>query len=230
VSQVSCLVAGSRPWNRDAFEWLRSEVPGRWDYIGRRGDLTQDAVAAFDPDWIFFLHWSWIVPASIHAHYRCVVFHMTDVPYGRGGSPLQNLILRGHRRTRLSALRMTDEVDAGPVYMKADLSLEGTAQEIYIRACDLSARMAARIIREAPEPVPQQGSVEKFERRTPEQSRVPPDLTPQSAYDFIRMLDADGYPRAFLEHQGMRYVFSRASLEGGTLTAHVEVTQLEKNE
>ncbi len=26
--------------------------------------------------------------------FECVCFHMTDVPYGRGGSPLQNLIIR----------------------------------------------------------------------------------------------------------------------------------------
>ncbi len=37
--------------------------------------------------------------------------HMTDVPYGRGGSPLQNLIARGHTSTKLTAMRMTAEVD-----------------------------------------------------------------------------------------------------------------------
>ncbi len=79
---------------------------------------------------------------------ECVCFHMTDVPYGRGGSPLQNLIVRGHRETRLTALRMTSELDAGPVYLKRNLSLEGGAEEIYLRASALSAEMIQQIVRD----------------------------------------------------------------------------------
>jgi len=37
---------------------------------------------------------------------------MTDVPYGRGGSPLQNLIVRGHTETKLTALRCVRDLDA----------------------------------------------------------------------------------------------------------------------
>ena len=56
---------------------------------------------------------------------------MTDLPYGRGGSPLQNLIIRGHKKTKISALRMVNELDAGPIYFKRSLSLNGNAQKIY---------------------------------------------------------------------------------------------------
>ncbi len=34
------------------------------------------------------------MPREIFENWACVVFHMTDLPYGRGGSPLQNLIVR----------------------------------------------------------------------------------------------------------------------------------------
>ena len=43
---------------------------------------------------------------------------MTDLPYGRGGSPLQNLIINGHKETMMSALRCVQELDAGPIYLK----------------------------------------------------------------------------------------------------------------
>lgn len=105
-----------------------------------------------NPKYIFFLHWSWKVPLEIINNYECVCFHMTDVPYGRGGSPLQNLVVRGHRRTKLTALRMTEDFDAGPVYLKKDLTLGGNAEEIYIRACYLSAEMIHRIVLEHPKP------------------------------------------------------------------------------
>ena len=58
----------------------------------------------------FFVHWSRRVPDHWLPRYECACFHMTDVPFGRGGSPLQNLIERGHRETQLSASRMVADV------------------------------------------------------------------------------------------------------------------------
>lgn len=43
---------------------------------------------------------------------------MTDLPYGRGGSPLQNLIVRNHYKTKISEIRVKKEIDSGPIYLK----------------------------------------------------------------------------------------------------------------
>ena len=59
---------------------------------------------------------------------------MTDLPYGRGGSPLQNLIVRGHSETKISALKVEKKLDTGDIYLKKNLSLEGSAQKIFQRA------------------------------------------------------------------------------------------------
>ena len=63
-----------------------------------------------------------------------MIFHITDLPYGRGGSPLQNLIERGYSSTKLTALRCTADLDAGPIYSQEVLNLAGTAEEIFLRA------------------------------------------------------------------------------------------------
>ena len=65
---------------------------------------------------------------------------MTDLPYGRGGSPLQNLIIRGHRDTQLTALKCEENVDEGPVYAKTPLSLSGSAEEILARGAGATRR------------------------------------------------------------------------------------------
>src|SRR6266568_8505737 len=142
------LVLGSKPWNRRLFDELLSKLDGRWSYMGEPSQLSASSVSRIAPRYIFSLHWSWRVPADIINNFECVCFHMTDVPYGRGGSPLQNLILRGHQETMISALRMTQEFDAGPVYLKEPMSLEGRAEGIYVRAGEVAAKMIARIIRE----------------------------------------------------------------------------------
>ncbi len=218
------LVAGSRPWSRTVFDERLRGLPGTWRFVGTRRELSAEAVRAFGPRYLFFLHWSWKVPAEIVEGFECVCFHMTDLPYGRGGSPLQNLILRGHRETALTAFRMTGQLDAGPVYLKQELSLSGTAEEIYRRASERAADMIERILREGPLPKPQRGEPVVFRRRKPAESEIDAPESIEALYDFIRMLDADGYPRAFLRHWGWRFEFRRARLEGKRLEAVVTVS------
>src|SRR5438309_7856286 len=128
------LVMGCKPWNSRLFDEVLRALPGRWHYIGSPDEFSAALVHQLSPRYIFFLHWSWKFPDELVDRYECVCFHMTDVPFGRGGSPLQNLIVRGMRETKLTALRMSREFDAGPVYMKEPLSLAGGAEEIYMRA------------------------------------------------------------------------------------------------
>jgi methionyl-tRNA formyltransferase len=222
------VVVGYKPWNQRVFDELLSTYPGQWFYIDAKQDLTPARLAQIKPRYLFFLHWSWKVPDDILKEYECIVFHMTDVPYGRGGSPLQNLIVRGHRTTKLTALRMTNEFDAGPVYLKRDLSLEGSsAEEIYIRASYLSAKMMRVIVEDNIEPVPQIGEPTNFKRRKPHQSEIPELDSLQELHDFIRMLDADGYPKAFIDYNGFRYQFNRAVLYDGRVVADVHIERIE---
>src|SRR5437667_7040671 len=226
----SYLVLGSKPWHRRLLDELLSKLDGRWSYMGQPAQLSASSVSRIAPRYIFSLHWSWRVPAEIINNFECVCFHMTDVPYGRGGSPLQNLILRDHRETKLTALRMTGEIDAGPVYFKESLSLEGNAEEIYLRATRLSATLIKRFMNERPKPSAQDGEVVTFTRRKPQESRIGPQGSLDELHDFIRMLDAEGYPRAFLEHARFRLEFSRSALYDGRIVADVTITQLAKND
>ncbi len=221
------VVAGAKPWNGRIFEGMIRRLPGDWTFVAAPEELTPERLDALRPRYIFFMHWSWIVPPPIVQKWECVCFHMTDVPYGRGGSPLQNLIVRGHRATRLTALRMVSELDAGPVYAKRDLCLEGNAEEIYIRASELSAKMIAEIAGAEPTPVPQEGEPVIFRRRKPSESGIPEARSLRELYDFIRMLDAEGYPHAFLQTNGFRYEFRRAAFKDGHIVADVIIRPIE---
>ncbi|GAB5516814.1 formyl transferase [Rhodopirellula baltica] len=218
------LVVGRRPWNRRHFNDYLSPQKGEWHFCDTPQELTRLSSDAYQ--YIFFLHWSDKVPQELIAERECICFHMTDVPYGRGGSPLQNLVSRGHRETVVTALRMTTEFDAGPVYAKRPLSLEGsTAEEIFIRASKLSCEIAIDIANNRPIPTPQTGNPAFFKRRRPADSVLPSnadDVT--TVFDHIRMLDATGYPSAFLESGKLRIEFSRAALYDGEVHADVRIT------
>ena len=221
------IVVGNKIWNKNIFEEKIRKYSGKWFYFNNIDNFTDEFLKNINPQYIFFLHWSLLVPAHVFENYECVCFHMTDVPFGRGGSPLQNLIVRGFHSTKLTAFRMVHELDAGPVYQKKDLSLEGNAEEIYIRATYLSTDMILDIIMNEPKPIPQSGEVVIFKRRTPDQSEMKHFENLQSLYDHIRMLDAESYPTAYFIHNGFRYEFSRAAIYEGKIISNVIITKVD---
>lgn len=216
------IVASCKQWHKNFFETFKKKPQEAWYWVDSKEALTE-AYQLYKPQFVFFLHWNWIVPKTILDSTECVCFHMTDVPYGRGGSPLQNLIVRGHKTTMLTALKMSEKLDAGPTYCKKPLSLDGRAEEIYLRAGALSWGIIRWIVDKNPIPIEQEGTPVIFARRTPQQSKIPSFDEASKLYDFIRMLDAEGYPKAFIENDTYRLEFSQATLGEQCIEANVKI-------
>lgn len=221
---MNYLVVTTKSWNYDFFEKIKAEdVKNQWFLITDKNELTLERVRTINPRYIFFPHWSWIIPKELYKNFECVVFHMTDLPYGRGGSPLQNLVVRGHTSTVLTALRVDEGLDTGDVYTKRAVSLEGKAEEIYKRVSALSFTIMRELVAHPLVPVPQSGEVVEFKRRKPEDGTIAHCQDLQSVYDYIRMLDAEGYPRAFLETDTFRLEFDTAEYHNQEIIARVKI-------
>lgn len=93
-----------------------------------------------------------------------------------------------------------------------------------MRAARTSANMIKRLVADEPQAQPQQGEVVNFKRRKPAESKIEKQASLEELHDFIRMLDADGYPHAFLEYGRFRLEFSRSALYDGRVVADVRVT------
>ncbi len=224
------VVATQKAWNIAQYDQVIRHFPGEWHLVTDPRELTPQYITSIAPKYVFFPHWSTRVPSEILGLATCIGFHETDLPYGRGGSPIQNLIARGHTDTVISALRLSEELDAGPIYLKEPLSLEGRAAEIFANAARIVAGMIRTIVTEGPSPTAQEGPATIFKRRTPAQSLIADNKRPLPAlYDHIRMLDAEGYPAAFLEHAGFRFEFSAPSLRPEGIVADVRITCLNEN-
>ena len=223
------ILAVSKPWVLQAFEAARHRLPGEWSIVRNHADL-EAAAASHSPRYIFFPHWSELVPREITENFECVCFHMTDLPFGRGGSPLQNLIAAGHSETMLTALRMTDTLDAGPIYAKRPLSLAGSASEIFSRAAPIVCELIQMIVETEPQPTAQSGTPTHFRRRRPDDSRLPADVEVARLYDHIRMLDAPGYPKAFVRDGPWRVEFDQARLGENGLEARAVFSRDETSE
>ena len=220
------LLVTGKSWHNTLLENLKNKHKGQWKRIKEKEKFTIETCKSYKPDWTFIPHWSYLIPKEIFENFRCVVFHMTDLPYGRGGSPLQNLIARGHEETKISAISVTDEIDAGKIYLKRSLNLNGTAEEIFIRSSKVIEEMIDVIINEQPVPKEQKGDIVKFSRRKPEDGDISHLESIEDIYDFIRMLDCEGYPKAYLETDKFKLEFTRASLNADkSIKADVRISK-----
>ena len=207
------VVATIKPWNLRFFNLKVRNFPGKWFLIDKPEELTLDKLNKLKPKYIFFPHWSWIVSQDILEKYECVCIHMTDLPYGRGGSPLQNLIIRGHTKTKVSALKMIGKVDSGPIYLKKNLSLVGRAENIFNRYSKVAFSIIEEIVKNEPKPHVQFGKEENFKRRGPEDSQILKKYDFKNLFNHIRMLDAPTYPKAFIEWGNFIIKFSHAKVD-----------------
>ena len=115
-------------------------------------------------DYIFFPFWSWKVPKEIVDNYICIGFHMTDLPFGRGGQPYENLRFRGIWDTKISAFRLTDKWDEGDIYLKRDFRISDTKEKTIEDAKEVIVEMIDYIVQNKPTPIPQAGEVTTFKR------------------------------------------------------------------
>jgi methionyl-tRNA formyltransferase len=210
----TCVILSEQTSNKDIFSNLsKTQKNINWILIDKREEFNLEYLRAIKTDVIFIPHWSYIIPNDIFENYECIVFHMTDLPFGRGGSPLQNLISRGIYSTKISALKVDKGIDTGDVYLKENLELDGAATDIFERANHIIQKMIISILQNKIKPVPQKGKVTIFKRRKPHQSNIIELETLQKVYDYIRMLDADGYPKAYLENKFLKFEFNNANFK-----------------
>lgn len=199
---------------------LHPEINGKHEIIviSKKEDLTKQYVEKFQPDFIFFVHWNWFVDKDIYENYECVVFHTAPLPYGRGGSPIQNLILKGFNTSPVCALKMMGKLDAGPIYSQIEISLSDSLTSIFSRINDAINKLIVNIVENNPCPKKQRGQPHVFKRLSESDNEIPKNLSLREIYDRIRMLDHMDYPSAFIMHGTNKLEFSNASFNDQSLT------------
>ena len=225
------VIATVKEWNINNYFELKKELENEYSLylLTNKDELSFENIEKINPKYIFFPHWSWIIPQKIYENYESILFHMTDLPYGRGGSPLQNLITNKIYNTKITAIKVSKELDEGDIYLKEDFDIsKGSAKEIYENASNLIfKKLIPNIIKKNIVPKKQEGDIVLFKRRTPEQSNIKTlkDVSMANLYDFIRMLDAPSYPKAYLELDNLKIELFEVIIKDGKLEGRFEVSK-----
>jgi methionyl-tRNA formyltransferase len=168
----------------------------------RHEDVRADSIA-------FYLGCVKITPpATLRRAARNLVVHASDLPRGRGFSPLTWQIIEGLNRIPICLFEAVEAVDAGPVIYRDWIDFRGDEllEELRAPLGDATVRLCRRFLDEAAPPagIAQVGEPSIYPRRRPIDSRLDPARTLASQFDLLRTVDNERYP-AWFELRGRRY-------------------------
>jgi UDP-2,4-diacetamido-2,4,6-trideoxy-beta-L-altropyranose hydrolase len=198
----------------DADSWLNQYLPELQVVFRANGHHVRwihDPAELGEGDVAFFLSLSRIVtPEQLVRHAHNIVVHESDLPRGRGWSPLTWQVLEGKQQIPISLIEARESVDSGDIYLQSTIALNGNELVGELRSAQAAATLA--LCREFVSQYPfvcsegraQTGTPSYYGRRRPEDSEFDPDKTLREQFNLLRVADPDRYP-AFFELAGRRY-------------------------
>ncbi|MDP6786334.1 MAG: methionyl-tRNA formyltransferase [Rhodospirillales bacterium] len=110
-----------------------------------KGADEQAAFAALEADVAVIAAYGLILPKAVleAARLGCVNVHASLLPRWRGAAPIQRAILAGDKETGVTIMRITEEVDAGPILLARPIPIgpRATAGELHDRLSALGAQL-----------------------------------------------------------------------------------------
>lgn len=190
--------------------WIASLVT-EWSLQGHQCSWVHQAKEAPGGTISFYLGYGRIVKKDLLAKYRNnLVVHESDLPYGKGWSPLTWQILQGKSRIPVVLMEAVEKLDSGPIYRKIWMEFNGDEllNELREKQAEATINLCRNFVDHYPasarEGAPQQGEESFFPRRRPEDSELNPHESLAQQFNLLRVADPLRYP-AFFKHGGQNY-------------------------
>ena len=196
------LICGYRDWSFDLFCYVNTCVIDNCVYVDDK-DLLEEMVDEYEPKYIFFIGWSWIIKDDIVNNYKCICLHPSPLQKYRGGSPMQHQIINGEKTSAVTLFEMDEGIDTGDILYQKEFSLDGDLNDIYSRVTELGINGVIEIIENGYQNQIKQNEEEAtfYKRRKPSMSEIKIDdisnFTASQLQDKVRALQ-DPYPNAFI--------------------------------
>lgn len=162
-------------------------------------------------DIVFYLGCGQLVPSDIlQRNQHNIVIHESDLPKGKGWSPLTWQILEGKSTIPITMFEAVEAVDSGQVYLRQVMQFSGyelvdTLRQVQantsLEMCRIFLNRYPEIISEAEQ---QHGDATFYPRRRPEDSRLDIDKSIREQFNLLRVVDNERYP-AYFEIDGHKF-------------------------
>ena len=161
-------------------------------------------------DMLFLLGCISIIPNEIlRRNKHNLVVHESDLPQGRGWSPVSWQVLEGKNRIPVVLFEATEELDGGAIYLKDYIELDGTELwgEIKRKQGEKTAELVYQFVESWPgvSPQPQEGVPTYYSRRTEADDELDAHKTISENFNLLRIAHNEEHP-AWFRHRGRKYI------------------------
>ena len=183
------------------------------NYLSSNGDkanLCHDSEDIPTNGITFFFSWLKIIPPELlDRSYLNLVIHASDLPKGRGFSPMPWQIIQGNNEIVVCLFEAVSELDAGPVVFRDKINFKGheLIDELRKKLGEIHINLVTRYLDEVQPTagVPQEKNVSQhYKRRTNDDSELDLSKTIEEQFNLLRTVDNKNYP-AFFDYQEHRY-------------------------
>ena len=193
--------------------WVHGVI---WDHLGtllREGifvKVSHEISAHEESDICILLGFEQLLQTNQLSSFRNIlVVHESDLPRGRGWSPMTWRVLEGNKEMHLTLFEAETNVDSGVIYGKRKILLSGSEVVSELRAIQMSESFAliGEFLTDYPSSLDssevQVGEPTYFKRRTKSDSQCVSGSTIDSIFDLLRVSDPDRYPVYFEKNGGL---------------------------
>lgn len=145
---------------------------------------------------------------ALHLNKNNIVVHESDLPKGKGWSPVTWQVLEGVNDIPITLFEAVENIDAGPIYKQKHIHLKGN--ELIDEIKHLQGLATIALIRDFVEKYPNNIGIEQvgkstyYERRSSIDSKLDIDQSIREQFNLLRVCDNERYP-AFFELNGIHY-------------------------
>lgn len=161
-------------------------------------------------DILFLISVKEIVKSEIRKKFtHSLVIHASDLPEGRGWSPVVWQVLQGSKKITVTLFEAIDKVDSGEIWKKQTFELEGNElyDEINEKLFETEFSLMDFALENTNKITPSKQPDYKgtyFEKRKPEDSELDVNKTIAEQFDLMRIADVNRYPN-FFKYRNHRY-------------------------
>jgi len=193
--------------------WMNAHLPAFIEHLSVCHEVRwiHDVSALASGELLFILSCGQVLTKEhLNFHHHNLVIHASDLPKGRGWSPLTWQILEGNKSIPLCLFEAVTKVDAGKIYLRDEIHLGGheLINELRVLMAHSILRLCEQFINQYPDILTyaqeQRGTPTYYARRSPGDSKLDVNKSLLEQFNLLRIVDNERYP-AFFEWRGHKY-------------------------
>ena len=161
-------------------------------------------------DLVFILGYTTILPLSLKKINKLVlIVHESNLPNGKGFSPLQWQILKGKNLIIFSLIDLNKDIDSGDIYDQIKLKLNGNElfNEIRAKQAQTTFKLINLFLKKYPliKKTKQKGRSTYFRKRTIKDGKLNINKSINAQFNLLRIGNNDKWPSYFIKN-GIKYI------------------------